>query len=202
MWLVALHSFSGCLWEAWAEWFLAAPKLVGLVFRLPNGALGGDRWCSSSLGISSIKRETMLAWVMPYSWRCCAMLIYRRFRARVMATYMSLRSSCKPPCSARLISLGKRPSSMPLRNTLSNSSPLAACTVISCTASCPAPAWVSPLSRLALLKKARMGNSGLSVLFSGCVSKGLSSGRKNSAALMSSSRFSVRSRSLACFCAW
>jgi len=189
-----LHSFSGCFWGC-AQWLALA------VFRLPVG-LGGDRWCSSSPGISSIKRETMLVWVMPYSWRCCAMLIYRRLRARVMATYISLRSSCKPPCSARLISLGKRPSSMPLRNTLSNSSPLAACTVISCTASCPALAWVSPLSKLALLKKARMGNSGLLVLFSGCVSKGLSSGRKYSAALMSSSRFSVRSRSLACFCAW
>jgi hypothetical protein len=43
-------------------------------------------------------------------------------------------------------------------NTASNSSPLAECTVISCTASCPAWAWLSPASSAACVRKAASGD--------------------------------------------
>ena len=71
---------------------------------------------------------------------------YRRWRARVMATYISRRSSSRPSASVTEFSCGNRPSSRPVMKTASNSSPLAECTVISCTASLPSPAWFSPAS--------------------------------------------------------
>ncbi len=42
-------------------------------------------------------------------------------------------------------------------NTAENSSPFAACTVISCTASCPACAWLSPASSDACDRKPASG---------------------------------------------
>src|SRR3990167_7144538 len=89
--------------------------------------------------------------------RVCEWLRYRRLRARVMATYIRRRSSSRPPWSLMAFSCGNRPSSMPPMNTASNSSPLEACTVISCTASCPAWAWLSPASSAAWVRKAARG---------------------------------------------
>src|SRR5258708_7883884 len=56
-------------------------------------------------------------------------------------------------------SCGNRPSSTPPMKTASNSSPLEACTVISCTASWPAWAWLSPASSAACVRKAASGDS-------------------------------------------
>src|SRR3990167_6981167 len=159
--------------------------------------------------------------------RVCEWLRYRRLRARVMATYIRRRSSSRPPWSLMAFSCGNRPSSMPPMNTASNSSPLEACTVISCTASCPAWAWLSPASSAAWVRKAArgervspvsasrmpgtagaMGASGSRPWLAGLCVRGLpcsSSGKatasrpkpscvtKLSAALTSSSRFSMRS---------
>ncbi|CFW31806.1 Uncharacterised protein [Bordetella pertussis] len=69
--------------------------------------------------------------------RLCARLRYSLSRARVIATYIRRRSSSRPAGSMMLFSCGNSPSSRPVMNTASNSRPLAACTVISCTASWP-----------------------------------------------------------------
>ena len=91
--------------------------------------------------------------------RLCEWLKYRRLRARVMATYIRRRSSSRPPLSLMAFSWGNKPSSKPPMNTQSNSKPLEACTVISCTASWPAWAWLSPASSAACTKKACRGES-------------------------------------------
>ncbi len=44
-------------------------------------------------------------------------------------------------------------------NTASNSRPFAECTVISCSASCPAPAWLSPASSDACARNASSGDA-------------------------------------------
>jgi hypothetical protein len=95
-------------------------------------------------------------------------------------------------------------------NTASNSRPLAECTVISWIASCPAWAWLSPASSAAWVRKAASGRHDLAGL--GVGHRGLGRRRllsstgsataslpkpswvtKLSAALTSSSRFSMRS---------
>ena len=104
-------------------------------------------------------------------------------------------------------------------NTQSNSSPLAECTVISCTASWPACAWLSPASSAAWVRNAASGDMISPVSASGVTSTAAtacgapaaiapavsSTGSataslpkpscvtKASAALTSSSRFSMRS---------
>ena len=121
------------------------------------------------------------------------MLIYNRLRARVMATYIKRRSSSKPPCSCKLYWLGNKPSSMPLKNTASNSKPFAACMVINCRAASLPWAWFSPDSNEALLKNAKMGNNGLSVKWVGKASNVLSIGLNTMAALTNSAKLSKRS---------
>ena len=68
--------------------------------------------------------------------RSCA-----RLRARVRPTWARRRSSSRParPCSSSERWCGNRPSSQPGRNTVSNSSPLAECSVMMLTASSPSP---------------------------------------------------------------
>ena len=56
-----------------------------------------------------------------------------------------------------LFSCGNRPSSRPVMKTASNSRPLAACTVMSWTASWPCCAWLSPASSAACDRKAASG---------------------------------------------
>ena len=63
-------------------------------------------------------------------------------RARVMATYASLRSSSMPAASPTLFMWGNSVSSMPATNTQSNSRPFDECTVIMVTA-WPSSATVS-----------------------------------------------------------
>ena len=87
-----------------------------------------------------------------------------------MATYIRRRSSSRPSRSVIEFSCGNKPSSMPVMNTQSNSSPLAACTVISCTASCPACAWLSPDSSAACVRNAASGLSVSPVSASGASS--------------------------------
>ena len=95
---------------------------------------------------------------------------YRRFLARVIATYIRRRSSSRPSTSDIEFSCGNRPSSRPVMNTQSNSSPLAECTVISCTASCPACAWLSPASSAACVRNAASGETISPVSASGVTS--------------------------------
>src|SRR3989344_1804436 len=146
-------------------------------------------------------------------------LMHSRRRARVMATYIRRRSSSRPSVSDIEFSCGNRPSSRPVRNTCTNSRPLAAWMVMSCTASWPAWAWLSPASSEACVKKASSGEMISPVSASGSVSPcataagspcaivpaDSSTGRataslpkpswvtKASAALTNSSRFSSRS---------
>ena len=113
--------------------------------------------------------------------RVCEWLRYRRWRARVMATYIRRRSSSMPPGSVNEFSCGKMPSSRPVMNTQSNSSPFDECTVMSCTASCPAWAWLSPDSSAACVKKATSGLRVSPVSLSGAKNSG--SGSSSSAAV-------------------
>ena len=83
---------------------------------------------------------------------------YSRRRARVIATYMSRRSSSSPSYSFRLFSCGNRPSSRPVTNTVWNSRPFAECTVISCSAGRPSAACVSPASSAACARNAVSGS--------------------------------------------
>jgi len=71
---------------------------------------------------------------------------------------MSRRSSSTPSNSDRLFSCGNRPSSSPVTNTVWNSRPLAAWTVISCSAGRPSAACVSPDSSAACARNAVSGS--------------------------------------------
>ena len=61
--------------------------------------------------------------------------MYSVFLARVIATYRSLLSSSKAfmPPSSQALELGNTPSLKLTKNTVSNSNPFAACTVIKLT---------------------------------------------------------------------
>ena len=71
---------------------------------------------------------------------------------------MSRRSSSTPSNSDRLFSCGKSPSSSPVTNTVWNSRPFAAWTVISCSAGRPSAACVSPASSAAWARNAVSGS--------------------------------------------
>ena len=95
------------------------------------------RRCSS--GNSSMKRLGIVEDHRPWMRRLTAKESLARLRARVRPTWARRRSSSSParPLSSSARWLGNRPSSQPGRNTVSNSRPLAACSVISETRSGP-----------------------------------------------------------------
>ena len=71
---------------------------------------------------------------------------------------MRRRSSSTPSNSDRLFSCGNSPSSSPVTNTVWNSRPFAACTVMSCSAGRPSAACVSPASSAACARNAVSGS--------------------------------------------
>src|SRR5260370_1234631 len=110
---------------------------------------------TSSLGISARNREGREArscCSFPKMRRYTARVSVSDFRARVMPTYTSRRSSSMPFSSFKARLCGEMPSSMPVRKTWSNSRPLVLCSVITVTPGLPSNVSAS-LTRAAASKK-------------------------------------------------
>src|SRR6266478_3486478 len=137
---------------------------------------------TSSPGISARNRDGREA------RSCCSLPKMRRYtarvrvsdlRARVIPTYTSRRSSSMPFSSFSARLCGEMPSSIPVRNTWSNSRPLVLCKVINVTPGLPSKESAS-LTRAAASKKS-VNDSPFSM--------------PSATARTSSSRFSIRETS-------
>src|SRR3954454_17268897 len=113
----------------------------------PKPLLDGSsrRQSTRSGGNSSRNREAGFIDGWPHAERVIARETYRRFLARVIATYASRRSSASSVGSPSARMCGKTPSSQPVQNTTGYSRPFAVCTVISVTTPAP-PSPSSPPS--------------------------------------------------------